>query len=71
MSAFLLFGRSGLLQVPHFERVVLRRSDDDGLHRMKGQSADPVKVTPQGELGVPRLPHGVLVVADLRTTCQK
>lgn len=62
----LLFGGSSFLQVPHLERVVLRGGDEDGLHRVERQSADAVKVAPQGELGVPRLSHGVCVVADLR-----
>lgn len=35
---------------------------------MERQRSDPVEVTPQGELGVPRLSHSILIVADLRTS---
>lgn len=61
----LLFGGSRLLEVPHFEGVVLGGRDQDGLHGVEGQPPDGVKVAPQGELGVPGLPQRVLVVADL------
>lgn len=46
--------------------MVLRGGDEDGLDGVERQSADAVEVAPQGELGVPRLSHGVRVVADLR-----
>lgn len=62
----LLFGGGRLLQVPHLERVVLGGGDEHGFHRVECQRADAVEVAPQGELGVPRLPHGVRVVADLQ-----
>lgn len=65
-ESVLLFGGRRLLQVPHLERVVLRGGDEDGLDGVERQSADAVEVAPQGELGVPRLSHGVRVVADLR-----
>lgn len=65
MFIVLLFGRSGLLQVPHLERVVLRGGDQDGLHGVEDQSADPIEMAPQSEFGVPRFPHGVLIVANL------
>ncbi|TNN62653.1 hypothetical protein EYF80_027094 [Liparis tanakae] len=33
--------------VPHLERVILRGRDQDGLHGVKGQSANPIKMAPQ------------------------
>ena len=54
------------MQVPHLERVVLRGGDEDGLHRVKGQSSNPIKMAAQSEFGVPCFSHGVLVVANLR-----
>ena len=67
----LLFGRSCLLEVPHFEGVVFGRRDQDGLHGVERQPPDGVEVAAQGELGVPGLPQRVLVVADLRRRVQK
>jgi len=62
----LLFGRSGLLKVPHLECVILGGGDQDGLHRVKGQSANPVKMATQSEFGVPCFSHGIFIVANLR-----
>lgn len=66
VKAFVLFGRSGLLEVPHLERVVFWSGDQDGLHGMEGQSPNPIKMTPQSEFGVPCFSHGVFVVSNLK-----
>lgn len=58
------------MEVPHLERVILGGSDQDRLHRVKGQSTNPVKMTPQGEFRVPCFSHGVLIVANLKTKHQ-
>lgn len=61
-----LLGGRRLLEVPQFEGVILGGGDQDGLHRVEGQTPDRVKVAPQGELWVPGLPQSVFVVGDLR-----
>lgn len=61
-----LLGGRRLLEVPQLEGVVLGGGDQDGLHRVEGQTPHRVEVAPQGELWVPGLPQSVRVVGDLR-----
>lgn len=63
---FSLLGGRRLLEVPEFDGVILRGRDEDGLHRVEGQTPDWVEVAPQGELWVPGLPESVFVIGDLR-----
>ncbi len=61
-----LLGRGGFLQVPHFQRVIFRRGDQNRLNGVKRKTADRIEVVSECELGVPRLPQGVFIISDLR-----
>lgn len=64
-----LFGRDGLGEVPKFESVVLRHSDQTRLDGVEGQRSHAIKVAPQRVLRIPRLPEWWLLVGrQLRFT---
>lgn len=61
-----LLGWGCFLQVPHFQRVIFRRGDQNRLDGVKRETADGIEVVSECELGVPRLPQGVFIISDLR-----
>ncbi len=66
ITSLSLLGRGGFLQVPHFQRVIFRRGDQNRLNGVKRKPADRVEVVSESELRVPRLTQGVFIISDLR-----